>query len=77
MAERVILYAENVLEGKVDVEGLRSRYVFLESGKPSFRMDPVMETLIAALNYMTKFGWRAVSYSQGICLVERVDASGR
>jgi hypothetical protein len=68
----VILYVEDVLEGKVDVEGLASRYVFLEPRTARFRMDPVMKAVIAALNYMAKFGWRVVSYSQGVCLLERV-----
>jgi hypothetical protein len=46
-------------------------------GLRSLRILRTVEDLLKAANHMVKFGWRAVSYAQGVCLVERVDTAGR
>lgn len=68
MSDRVYFSAKDVLKGKVDVGQLTSRYVFLRG-----HMGQIVETLAEALNYMAKFGWRAVGFSRGVCLLERVE----
>ena len=68
MSDRVYFSAKDVLKGKVVVDQLTSRYVFMRG-----HMGQIAETLAEALNYMAKFGWRAVGFSRGICLLERVE----
>ena len=67
MSNRLVLSAKGVLKGKVDVQNIQARYVLL---KPGFSY---YETIIRAINYMAKFGWRAVSFSRGYCLMEKLE----
>jgi hypothetical protein len=73
VAGSVLLRAEDVLAGKVDVAALPWRHVFLRARQFGPSLERPLERLVAAMDYMAKFGWRAVSYSEGICLLERVD----
>ena len=68
MSDRLLFSADDVLKGRVDVERLTSRYVFVRG-----HIGRIFQTLAEALNYMAKFGWRAVAYGRGgVCLVERI-----
>lgn len=69
MSDRVYFSAKDVLKGRVDVENLTSRYVFVRG-----HVGEIFQTLAEALNYMWKFGWRAEAYGRGgVCLLERVE----
>lgn len=67
MSDRLVFSAKDVLKGKVDVQNLRARYVLL---KPGFSY---YETIVRAINYMAKLGWRAVAFSHGYCLLEKIE----
>ncbi len=68
MSDRLVVSVNDVLNGKVDVQNLRARYVLLKAGWSGF------ETIVKAINYMAKFGWRAVGFSWGgYCLLEKVE----
>ena len=65
-----LLKAKDLLQGKIQPEDLTSKYVFLiPSG---FTMNPFPQ-LAEALNFLAKFGWRAVGYSQRTILIEHID----
>jgi hypothetical protein len=67
LSDRLVFSAKDVLKGRVDVERLTARYVFLRPGFSYYK------TGAKALNYVAKFGWRVVGFSNGWCLLERVD----
>ncbi len=54
MSDKVFFSAGQVLEGKVDVMALKSRFAFMRMDMGGFNR------LAEALEYMTKFGWRVV-----------------
>ncbi|MFX1577762.1 MAG: hypothetical protein ACFFCF_11410 [Promethearchaeota archaeon] len=69
MSKLVYFSAKDVLKGHVDVEKLTSRYVFVRGN-----FGEIFQSLAKALNYMSKFGWRAVAYGRGgVCLLERIE----
>ena len=66
MSEKVYFSAGQVLEGKVDVMALKSRFVFIRSDMGGF------SRLAKALEYMTKFGWRVLGgYGNTIVMLEK------
>ena len=67
MSDRLEFSAGDVLKGRVDVESVDARYVLLRGGLMRTKM------FIEALNYVAKFGWRAVGFTQGYVLLERVE----
>ena len=71
LSEQMVFSPETLLSGKVDVEALQSRYIFVMTS--GFSQKKVAAKLGSALNYLAKYGWRAVSYADGVCLVEKVE----
>jgi len=57
MAGKVYFSAGQVLEGKVDVAALEAGFVWMRADRGGF------PRLARALEYMEKFGWRVVGYS--------------
>ncbi len=69
MSDRLVFSANDVVNGKVDVENLRARYVLLKPGLGFVSYGRIVE----GINVMAKFGWRAVGFSRGYCLLEKVE----
>ncbi|MFX1562740.1 MAG: hypothetical protein ACFFDP_05490 [Promethearchaeota archaeon] len=67
ISEKVHISVDDVLKGKIDVESLSSRYVFLYARG----VRNVFEKLAEALNYMAKFGWRVRGITSYTFLLER------
>ena len=57
MSGKVYFSAGQVLEGKVDVAALEVGFVWMRADRGGYRR------LARALEYMGKFGWRVVGYS--------------
>jgi hypothetical protein len=57
----------DALKGRIDVQQLTARYVFLKSGLSRYK------TVAEAINYMAKFGWRPIGFLQAHCLMERIE----
>ncbi len=58
-----------MVNGKVDVQNLRARYVLLKPGLGFVSYGRIIE----AINVTAKFGWRVVGFSQGYRLLEKVE----
>lgn len=66
MSDKVYFSAGSLLEGKVDVMALTSRFVFMRMDMGGY------SRLVEALEYMTKFGWRVVGgFGQGAVMLEK------
>jgi hypothetical protein len=64
----VVVSADDALEGKVDLDGLDSRYVFVYGTGTS--LWEALGYAIRAANYVAKFGWRACGVGDGGILME-------
>lgn len=65
MSDEIFFKAKDVLNGRVDIERLSSRYVILHG------MFSHVKNMAKAANYMAKFGWRVVGWSSGYLMLER------
>ncbi len=70
MKEIFKVSASDLLKGKVKPEDLTPKYVFLYNNW--FGILP-WGKLAKAMNFLVKYGWRAVGYSKGAILIERED----
>jgi hypothetical protein len=65
MSDDVFFKVKDVLNGRIDVEQLASRYVILHG------MFSHVKNMAKAANFMAKFGWRVVGWSSGYLMLER------
>jgi hypothetical protein len=65
MSDEFFFKVMDVLKGRVDVEQLSSRYVILHG------VFSHVKNMARAANYMAKFGWRVVGWSDGYLMLER------
>jgi hypothetical protein len=76
LAEELLLNADEVLKGRVDLEAVTARYVivystgWIVSGSGG---EKLAKKLLLAVNYMAKFGWRVVGYSGTACMMEKLE----
>ncbi|MFX1475234.1 MAG: hypothetical protein ACFFCO_07155 [Promethearchaeota archaeon] len=69
MKEIYSVSADSLLKGKAKPEDLTAKYVILYQSS----FSQIWEKLTEAMNFLAKFGWRAVGYSGHSILIEHMD----
>ena len=65
----LIVAADDVLSGTVDLDGLDAMYVALRGSK--MLTGDAFVRLLEAVNYMAKFGWRVRAWFQYYVIMEK------
>jgi hypothetical protein len=68
LSDQLVLSVKDVVNGRVDVEQLASRYVILRG------VFSLVKNMARAANLMVKSGWRVVGWSSGYLMLERNDS---
>ncbi|MFX1565948.1 MAG: hypothetical protein ACFFCH_08160 [Promethearchaeota archaeon] len=68
MSEKVSFRSKDILSGKVNPDGIQSRYVAIWTYEG---ISNKLYSAIEAANLMAKFGWRVVGVGNSYLLLER------
>jgi hypothetical protein len=73
LADKLLLDADEVLNGRVDFEAVTARYVMVYTSGWTHSVSQgkeLVQRLMLAVNFMAKLGWRVAGYSSTACVME-------
>jgi len=76
LAEELLLNADEVLTGRVNLAAVTARYVIVYSSGwvvSGSGGEKLARKLMLAVNYMAKFDWRVAGYSGTACIMEKLE----
>jgi hypothetical protein len=74
LAEELLLNADEVLNGRVNLAAVTARYVLVYSSGwvvSGSGGEKLARKLMLAVNYMAKLDWRVAGYSGTACIMEK------